>query len=32
MNFTQSRLDIEKVQDRIIELLAEWAAERAQTP
>lgn len=29
-NFTQSRLDIEKVQDRIIELLAEWAAERAQ--
>ncbi len=32
MNFTQSRLEIEKVQDRIIELLAEWAAERAQSP
>ncbi len=32
MNFTQSRLEIEKVQDRIIELLAEWAAERATSP
>ncbi len=32
MNFTQSRLDIEKVQDQIIELLAEWASERASAP
>lgn len=32
MNFTQSRLDIEKVQDRIIDLLAEWASERASAP
>lgn len=32
MNFTQSRLDIEKVQDQIIELLAEWAQERANKP
>lgn len=32
MNFTQSRLDIEQVQDRAIELLADWAAERAQRP
>lgn len=32
MNFTQSRLDIEKVQDRIIELLAEWTEERAGAP
>lgn len=32
MNFTQSRLDIEKVQDRIIELLAEWSEERTVAP
>lgn len=32
MNFTQSRLEIEKVQDRIIELLAEWSEERANIP
>ncbi len=32
MNFTQSRLEIEKAQDRIIELLAEWSAERANAP
>jgi len=31
MNFTQSRFDIEKIQDRIIDLLAEWAFERAQS-
>jgi D-alanyl-D-alanine carboxypeptidase len=32
MNFTQSRLEIEKVQDGIIELLAEWAEARANVP
>lgn len=32
MNFTQSRLEIEKVQDQIIELLAEWTEERANVP
>ncbi|MCS6988876.1 MAG: D-alanyl-D-alanine carboxypeptidase/D-alanyl-D-alanine-endopeptidase [Chloroherpetonaceae bacterium] len=32
MNFTQSRLEIEQAQDRAIELVAEWAAERARSP